>query len=87
MNAHDGDALELRPPREAVGVLQSSSVLARRNLRLPAVRAAHGRVLDAESRHAATRSGIGAGGAFRPARTPPSIGIVVPVIQTARSLA
>ncbi len=38
-------------------------------------------------RHAATGSATVAGGAFRPARTPPSIGIVVPVIQRARSLA
>jgi hypothetical protein len=35
----------------------------------------------------AAGSATGTGGAFRPASTPPSIGIVVPVIQRARSLA
>jgi 3-phenylpropionate/trans-cinnamate dioxygenase ferredoxin reductase subunit len=36
---------------------------------------------------AAAGSATGAGGAFRPASTPPSTGMVVPVIQPARSLA
>ena len=37
--------------------------------------------------HAAASAGTSAGGASRPASTPPSIGSVVPVIQPARSLA
>jgi hypothetical protein len=37
--------------------------------------------------HAAAWSASGAGGALRAASTPPSIGMVVPVIQHARSLA
>ena len=45
------------------------------------------RVAFAHEGQAVTAGAIGAGGAFRPARTPPSIGIVVPVIQAAPSLA
>jgi hypothetical protein len=42
---------------------------------------------SARSAQAAAGSATGAGGALRAASTPPSIGIVVPVIQRARSLA